>query len=79
MIFLSIFVNIFKTLQILSKFLTGIEKDYVEGVKLALIAYCVLIFYDSQLYCHYFWFLFGTISGVYLKEYLWLKKIKQFG
>lgn len=43
-------------------------KAYFIGLKGVLVVYCCLMFYDSNLYNHYFWILFGTIVGTYLKQ-----------
>lgn len=59
----------------LSIFQIGIMSDFSKGVSFTVLAYIALIFYNSILYCHYFWFLFGTISGIYLKQKINQRKL----
>ena len=78
-IFYNIYICAFKTANKLSKKREGIFNDFMSGVKLSLLVYIILTLYDSQLYCHYFWFIFGSIGGFYLKEGLCKRNQKKFG
>lgn len=71
LIFISFISLIYKKIRHLSqKYSNDFIHSFNKGIFYLFITYCFLAFYDSQLTCHYFWLLFGAMSGFYYK-YCW--------
>ena len=73
-LFMLFIYSIYKKTRELSITNLYFYKDYFSTIGHIIIIYVCLTIYDSNLYCHYFWFLFGTISGIYLKQKIYQRK-----
>ena len=50
---------------------------FILGIKYTFITFVILMFYNSDIATHYFWALFGVISGLYLKMILQEKSMRK--
>ncbi len=62
-IFLLFIKQLYKTSINLKKIYSSEYKIFFKSISVSILAYCCLMFYDSQLYNHYFWILFGCLVG----------------
>ncbi len=60
--------NIYKKINKKFLFINGDIYNFLNGIKYTLLIFVCLSIYDSTIACHYFWCLFGVISGLYLKN-----------
>ena len=67
-LFYSIFVKTIDNARKTLIYSQSLEKDFMQGLLMVVVCYMCFNFYDSILYHHYFWFIFGIIGGVYLKK-----------
>ena len=59
------FIKIKQYLKYLKEKSYFLTKDFYFGIEQTILLYIIFSFYDSNLYIEYFWFLFGTIAGLY--------------
>lgn len=67
LLFYSFLLKIYNNLKRLNKKLECISNDFFNAIQQIVIIYICLTFYDSQLYCHYFWIIFGYVVGLYMQ------------
>ena len=68
-LFLLFIKQLYKTSIKLKKIYSSEYKIFFRAISILILIYSCLMFYDSQLYNHYFWLLFGAMVGLYLKVY----------
>lgn len=70
MIFYTFLFSIYNNSQKLYTYNNTFCEEYFKAVSFSILIFIVLTIYDSQLYNHYFWVMFGIVTGIYIKERL---------